>query len=366
MSSPHDLTDGQIRRAIESFAIDGVLLSIRPLERGHIHDTFVSTWRQQDGMRRYLHQHMNDKVFHDIPAVMHNIELVSRHLRAKMAGAATLDGFSVLHLVPTQERRAYLLAGSGPWRTYSFIEASSSFDHCADAHQAYEAARAFGWFQAQLADLDPSQLRETLPHFFSTPHRLQQFDDALREDPLDRAAHCRELIDFVQARRPMTTVIDDLLRRGSMPLRAVHGDTKLNNVLFDDATGKARCIVDLDTCMPGYSLYDFGDLVRFTAATSSEDERDLRRVGTDLRIYRALVEGYLSSTRQFLSADEIALMPFAARLVTFTIGLRFLSDHLAGDVYFKVRREGHNLDRARVQFRMVELMEQQQAEMAVR
>ncbi len=354
----------QVVAAVERFAIDGILLSVVPLRRGHIHDTFVSTWRQDDGRRRFLHQRMNDRVFHDIPAVMHNVELVSRHLRARADRGAS--DFTCLDLVPTRELRSYLVTTEGPWRTYCFIEGCSSFDRCDGTERAYEAARAFGWFQAQLADLDASQLRETLPRFFSTPHRLQQFDDALAEDPLARAAGCLPEIRFVAARRAEGGAIDELLRQGRMPLRTVHGDTKLNNVLFDDATGKARCIVDLDTCMPGYSLYDFGDLVRFTAATSSEDEQDLDKVGTDLELYRALVEGYLSTTRQFLLPQEIELMPFAARLVTFTIGLRFLSDHLAGDVYFKVHREGHNLDRARVQFRMVERMEQRAADMIVR
>jgi len=366
MTGDSELGMAALHRTVERFDIRGILLSVLPLQRGHIHDTFVSTWRQEGGNKRYLHQRMNTKVFHDIPAVMHNIELVSNHLRAKVDGDPTMTSFTGLELVPTREQRSYLVAGTGPWRTYRFVEGCTSHDHCTNPDHAYEAARAFGWFQAQLADLDAAQLRETLPRFFSTPHRLQQFDDALAEDPVGRAAACLPEIRFVAARRAMGSVIEELQKQGSIPLRTVHGDTKLNNVLFDDGTGKARCIVDLDTCMPGYSLYDFGDLVRFTAATSGEDERDLGKVGTDLGLYQALVEGYLSATRQFLSPKEIELMPFAARLVTFTIGLRFLSDHLAGDVYFKVHRENHNLDRARVQFRMVERMEQRAAEMAVR
>ncbi|MCB9876593.1 MAG: phosphotransferase [Planctomycetes bacterium] len=357
--------DQALRQAVQRFALDGELLEIKPLQRGHIHDTFVSTWRQDGKDRRYLHQRMNDKVFHDIPAVMHNIETVSKHLRRKMAGKKTLDGFKVLDLVSTREKRSYLVADSGQWRTYSFIENTQSHDHCKNPEQAFEAARAFGWFTSQLADLDASHLRETLPRFFSTPYRLQQFEDALAEDPLDRAGSCMTEIRFAQTRRETAFVIDDLLKKGEIPVRTVHGDTKLNNVLFCNETGRAKCIVDLDTCMPGYSLYDFGDLVRFTAATSDEDERDLGKVGTDLTLYRALVDGYLDGTRGTLSSKEIELMPFAARLVTYTIGLRFLADHLAGDVYFKVHREGHNLDRARVQFRMVELMEQQAEAMAV-
>ncbi|MEO2007027.1 MAG: phosphotransferase [Candidatus Poribacteria bacterium] len=216
-----------------------------------------------------------------------------------------------------------------------------------------------------VADLDAANLRETLPKFFSTPHRLQQFEDALVEDPRNRKSACKDDIQFAQARREMAFVIDRMLKSGDIPIRTVHGDTKLNNVLFCDRTGRAQCIVDLDTCMPGYALYDFGDLVRFTAATTSEDEQDLDKVGTDLTLYRALVEGYLHGTRGSLSKGEIELMPFAARLVTYTIGLRFLADHLAGDVYFKVSRDNHNLDRARVQFRMVERMEEQADAMAV-
>ncbi|MCR9244499.1 MAG: aminoglycoside phosphotransferase family protein [bacterium] len=363
------MTDGfalePIQAAANQFAIEGRLVSVQPLQRGHIHDTFVSTWSQHDGPRRYLHQRMNDKVFHDIPAVMHNIEMVSRHLRRKMAGADTLDGFRVMDLVPTREQRSYLVCDSGQWRTYSFIEGTTSQDHCKDPQQAFEAARAFGWFQAQLADLDATSLRETLPRFFSTPHRLQQFEDALAEDPRNRATGCVDEIRFAQTRHEMAFVIDDLLKRGEIPQRTVHGDTKLNNVLFCNTTDQARCIVDLDTCMPGYALYDFGDLVRFTAATSDEDEQDLDKVGTDQTLYRALVDGYLTGTGGTLSKREIELMPFAARLVTYTIGLRFLADHLAGDTYFKVHRDGHNLDRARVQFRMVERMEQEAEAMAV-
>lgn len=355
----------QLQAAVREFAIDGDLVGVEPLQRGHIHDTFVSTWIRGDARERFLHQRMNDKVFQDIPAVMHNIETVSRHLRRKMAGKSTLDGFRVLDLVPTREDRGYLVADSGQWRTYSFIENTSSRDQCSRPEQAFEAARAFGWFTSQLSDLDAGHLRETLPKFFSTPHRLQQFEDALAEDPRNRAKDCVNEIRFAQTRRDMAFVIQDMIASGELSVRTVHGDTKLNNVLFCNDTDRALCIVDLDTCMPGYSLYDFGDLVRFTAATSTEDEQDQDKVGTDLSLYRELVNGYLEGTRGALSDKEIELMPFAARLVTYTIGLRFLADHLAGDVYFKVHRAGHNLDRARVQFRMVEKMEEQAAAMVV-
>ncbi len=238
-------------------------------------------------------------------------------------------------------------------------------DRCESAEQAFAAARAFGEFQAQLADLDVDELRETIPGFFSPGHRIRQFRDALESDPRGRASSVEPEIRFALERAEMADVIEDALLAGHLPRRIVHGDTKLNNVLFDVESGRAACVVDLDTCMPAWSLFDFGDLVRFTAATSVEDETDLALAGTDLAIYRALVAGYLQGARRFLTRKEIELMPFAARLVTLTIGLRFLTDHLAGDVYFKTSRPEHNLDRARVQFHMVQQMEALAGRMAV-
>jgi Ser/Thr protein kinase RdoA (MazF antagonist) len=348
-----------VRAVLPAFAIDGACVDVRAHARGHIHDTFVSTWSVPAGMQRFLHQRLNDRVFRDIPALMHNVEVVTAHLAA---GAKRPD-WHTLALVPGRSGQPYVVAESGPWRTYHFIEGAESFDRCGGPDQAHEAARAFGQFQAGLADLDPARLRETIPRFFSSPFRLHELAAALAADPVGRAAGARAEVAFAQARQAMVPVIDDLVRAGRIPARIVHGDTKLNNVLFDRA-GKAVCIVDLDTCMRAYSLYDFGDLVRFTAATSGEDETDPARIGTDLELYAALVEGYRSAAT-FLSPAEVELMPFAARLVTFTIGLRFLTDFLLGDVYFKTERPGQNLDRARVQFGMVADMERKADSMRV-
>ena len=352
---------------VRQFGIDGEHVDLRPHHRGHIHDTFISTWKQEEGERRYLHQRLNDKVFTDIPALMHNVRRVTDHLAERARSGLNGHGFHTLQLVPTRTGRSFLAATSGPWRTYEYVENTESYDQCASPEQAYDAALAFGDFQAQLIDIEVEQLRETIPAFFHSPTRLRRFEDTLASDPRSRAAIAEKEIRFARTRHPMVHVIDRQLKLGAIPLRVVHGDTKLNNVLFDRTTGKPVCIVDLDTCMPAYSLYDFGDLVRFTAATSSEDERDLERAGTDLALYRALVDGYREGTADLLTPLEVELMPFAARLVTFTIGLRFLTDFLAGDVYFKVAddRPEQNLDRARVQFRMVEFMERHERELAV-
>lgn len=349
--------EAQAHQALAAYSIDGELNSIRPLNRGHIHDTFVSEWKTADGTTAFIHQRMNEDVFPDIPLLMENIRRVSQHLVRELDGAQA-TGFEPLRLVPTANGDSFARTKSGAWRTFVFIGNTRSYDRCESPEQAFEAARAFGWFQAQLQGLPASDLGETLPSFFSSPHRFRQFQAALKEAAEDRKASAREAIEFVLERAAMVDVIEDKLAGGSIPARVVHGDTKLNNILFDEDTGKARAIVDLDTCMPGYSLYDFGDLVRFTAATSAEDEVDQSQVGTDLELYRALADGYRETAGDFLLPEEIELMPFAARLVTLTIGMRFLADHLAGDVYFKTHRPGHNLDRARVQLGMVRFMEE--------
>ena len=359
-----DPTFQAVRAAIDQFRIDGELTDLQALKRGHIHNTYVSSWRQGDAKRQFIHQRMNNHVFPDLELLMKNIQRVSEHMLAKLDPSSD-DGFELLQLVPTRDSKSFARAESGSWRTFVFIENSTSFDRCQSEDQAFEAARAFGWFQSQLRDLPAIELGETLERFFSTSHRFSQFEASLERASVRRLELAADAIAFATKRRGMASIIDDMLRSGEMPTRVVHGDTKLNNILFDVDTGRAKGIVDLDTCMAGYSLYDFGDQVRFTAATSAEDEIDLSKVGTDLALYRALAAGYLTHARGFLTETEIEMMPFSARLVTLTIGLRFLTDYLSGDRYFHTEREDQNLDRAKVQFHMVDFMERQRAQMVV-
>jgi hypothetical protein len=354
------------RTVVRQFAIDGTLRSIDAFERGHIHDTFVSTWAQEDGScRRFLHQRMNEQVFPDIPALMNNIERVTGHLSEHLGSE-----LRTLRLVPTRDGSSWYRdterqheGGVGAWRTYVFLENTTSHDLCSGAELAYDAAHAFGSFQAQLQDLDATQLVETIPLFFNAPHRLAQLRSAAQADAHGRVADCAAELAFVEERQAICPEFEDLLASGRIPPRVLHGDTKLNNVLFCTESDRPVCVVDLDTCMPGWSLYDFGDLVRFTAATCVEDEPELELAGMDIELYEALLSGYLDAAGSFLCDEEIVRMPLAARLVTFTVGMRFLTDHLAGDVYFKTSRPGHNLDRARVQFRIAQSMEQQDAQM---
>ncbi|MDA7650807.1 aminoglycoside phosphotransferase family protein [bacterium] len=356
MSASPDLAGGELEAAVRLFELEGELVEIVGLHRGHIHDTLVSSWRvggEGGELRRYVHQRLNDRVFRDLPALMHNVGVVTRHL-ARAGGA---NGLTALALVGARDGADFAFARDTAWRTYHFVEGTESYDHPKDAGMAHAAALAFGDFQIKLSTLPASELRETIPNFFNSEARLAQLDDACRRNPLGRVAEVQQELEFIGARRRQLSVFENALRAGRMPRRVIHGDTKLNNVLFDSETGQPRCIVDLDTCMPGYSLFDFGDLVRFTAATSDEDEGDLDRVDVDMDLYHALRDGYLEKANGFLNAFEVEHMAFAARIVTLTIGMRFLADHVMGDHYFKIEREGHNLDRARVQLRMVETME---------
>ncbi|MEM8713191.1 MAG: aminoglycoside phosphotransferase family protein [Planctomycetota bacterium] len=367
MSALPRLSGPELEAAIRKFDLPGELEGFTELRRGHIHDTYVSTWRSWERggtTRRFLHQRMNDAVFEDIPALMHNVSVVTRHLSKaaeKADDASALDDntahLTALQLVRATDGGDYVIANDTPWRTYHFVEGTQSYDHPKDASMAHAAACAFGDFQVRLSSLDPADLRVTIPNFFNSEARLSQLDDACRRDPKGRKAEVQVELDLIGERREQASVMERALRDRRMPPRVVHGDTKLNNVLFDEKRDVPRCIVDLDTCMPGYSLFDFGDLVRFTAATADEDERDLSQVTVDMELYAALREGYLRHAHRFLNSFERDHMAFSARLVSLTLAMRFLADHILGDVYFKVSRPGQNLDRARVQIRLVEEME---------
>lgn len=348
------------RVACQAFAIDGRLVELEAFERGHIHDTWIGTYEDDNGaQRRFLHQHLNRQVFGDIDGLMCNIERITQHLAAMRSESSMLQ---TLELVRTRDGASYLNDAFGQtWRTYVFIENTQSHDRCAGPEQAHEAARVFAEFQRALSELDTDGICETIPRFFSSPYRLQQLGAAVREDLAKRVTHCRAELDFVDQRCELVTRMEDALRSGTLRRRVIHGDTKLNNILFDRDNGRPVAVVDLDTCMPGYAFYDFGDLVRFTAARSAEDEVDLAEVGTDREIFRAIVDGWLAGS-EALTHYERTLLPVSARLVTLTVGIRFLADYIAGDVYFKTARPEHNLDRARVQFAMVADMEAQDAD----
>jgi Ser/Thr protein kinase RdoA (MazF antagonist) len=265
-----------------------------------------------------------------------------------------------LTLVPTKAGRGWHTDAAGNrWRCYVFVEGATGHDIIRNADQAYQAAKAFGAFQALVADLPGGRLVETIPNFHHTPSRYANFQAALAKDAHGRASLAQPEIAFALARAHEVGVIADAMARGEIPERVTHNDTKLNNVLLDNETQEGICVIDLDTVMPGSALYDFGDLVRTSTSPAAEDETDLSKVTMQLPMFEALVKGYLSTAGGFLTPRERALLPFAGKLITFEIGLRFLTDWLEGDVYFKIKRPQHNLDRLRTQFKLVESIEAQ-------
>lgn len=334
-----------------------------PHGNGHINDTFVVTFDQAGTPVRYILQRINRRIFADVPSLMENIRRVTAHLGEAPGGSDGPDlSRRALTLVATRDGLPYHRDRAGEfWRCYLFIESATTHDLIASPAQAREAARAFGDFQRALAGLPGGRLQETIPSFHDTRRRFAAFQQALAADRHNRAAAVREDLAFAQAREAMAGGLLNLQANGEIPERITHNDTKLNNVMLDDVTGEAVCVIDLDTVMPGLALYDFGDMVRSATNAAAEDERDLGQVSCRLPMFEALVEGYLGAAGTCLTAAELAHLGFSGRLITFEIGLRFLTDYLEGDVYFKTRRPGHNLDRARNQFALVRSMESQQA-----
>jgi len=338
------------------FAVDGECVQVAKLKRGHIHDTLVGTWRTREGTRRVVHQRVNTNVFRDPLVLMQTWLRVTEHVRAALAreGKADLER-RCLRAIPARSGALFHTDADGAvWRAFAFIEGARSFDVPPGPAEAQEAARAFGAFAAQLADLDPASVPESIPHFHDFAHRIAAFEAVAVADAHGRGRAAAGAVE--DARRLAGEVERALAREGAakLPLRVVHNDCKLNNVLFDEATGEALCVIDLDTVMPGSVLADFGDLARTAACPAPEDEPDLARVHVDARLYEALVRGYLAGAGALLEPVEIALLPLAGPLIALETGIRFLTDHLAGDVYFRIHRPGHNLDRARVQFRLTE------------
>ena len=345
----------------EQFQFAGTFIEAVPMTHGHINDTIVVTYRQATGPRRYVLQRINHHVFKQPLAVMDNIERVTGYIRRRLvaAGATDIDR-RVLTLVPTRAGPNCHITGAGDyWRAYRFIEGAHIHDVVETPQQVNQAAREFGLFQKYLADLPAPRLAEAIPDFHNTPKRFAALERAIAGDAANRAVGAQPEIDFALRRQPIT---GHLLAAG-LPERVTHNDTKFNNIMLDDVTGEGLCVLDLDTVMPGLALYDFGDMVRTATSPAAEDERDLSKVGMQLPMYEALVTGYLATAGDFLTPAEKANLAFSGKLITFEIGIRFLTDYLEGDHYFKVHRAGHNLDRCRTQFKLVESIERQEAAM---
>ncbi|MDI9469394.1 MAG: aminoglycoside phosphotransferase family protein [Bacillota bacterium] len=349
------------RRSIPlRFAFEGELQDLTPnYGEGHINDTVLVRCRLADGtLRRYILQRINQHVFREPEGLMENIVAVTSWLREKARANGGDPSRETLTVIPTKDGANWLVDESGEyWRCYDFVEDTVTLQAARSPEDLKLAGRSFGRFMSLLDDFPAEKLHVTIPRFHDTVHRYEQVMDALKADPQQRGPGCRDEIAFVEARYEHCSWLLDRLADGSLPLRVTHNDTKLNNILFDATTGEGICVVDLDTVMPGLAAYDFGDAVRFGASTAAEDERDLSRVHFSLELFRAYAEGFLEVAGGVIDEIELESLAWGARLITLTIGMRFLADHLNGDVYFKISRPGHNLDRARTQFKLVQDIE---------
>ena len=349
----------------DQFAIQGSFLFGEEIDSGHINSTYRATYQQPDGShRRYILQAINRYVFKDPYAVMRNVERVTRHINAKVLRKKHDLGGQTLNLFPARTGGAWVEdAGGTVWRCYNNIEGCVTHDVVESTSQAYQAAHAFGAFQDLVSDLDPSLIEETIPDFHHTRKRFDTLVETAAADPLGRLAGARREFDFVHDRESITGKLIDLTRDGAIPIRIAHNDTKINNVMIDTVTHQAVCVIDLDTVMPGLALHDFGDLVRTATSPAAEDGTDLSKVEMRMPVFESLVEGYLGAAGSFLNEAEIENLAFSGKLIALELGMRFLTDHLQGDTYFRIHRPGQNLDRCRTQLALAARIEEQEDRM---
>ncbi len=350
-----------LQRIVHEFALYGEFIEAKPFGSGHINGTFVSIWNQAGTLVRYVHQRINEKAFHHPDEVIENMQRVTSHIRRKLELSGADDrSRRTIQLVPAKNGNLWVRDELGGWwRTYLFIEAVKTIEITDSPDQARILGCAVGKFQKQLADLPGPRLFESIPHFHDMVFRYHHFDEALEKDICNRTAAAAGEIRFMHENRERgETLIRKLLDRG-IPERICHNDTKINNIFFNEQLTEGICVADLDTVMPGTILYDVGDMIRTVTTRAAEDETDLSLVRFDTVYFQALVEGYLSEAACFLTPEESELIAEAGRYMTQIMGLRFLTDYLEGDIYYKIGREGHNLDRCRNQIALIRDMDNQ-------
>jgi Ser/Thr protein kinase RdoA (MazF antagonist) len=348
-----------LEHILSHFSVPGMFMSAERFGSGLINDTYLCRFQDHGTARKYILQRINTAVFKHPEQVMENVEVVTAHIVNRLRMKGVHDPSSVTPmLVGAQNRSSFLLDDSGSyWRMFHFIESGEVFDRLCSEDQAYEVGRGLGAFQALLSDLSPEKLHDTLPAFHYTPIYLADYDEALRSDVKRRADLAAAERDFVLRRRALAPLLTNLIATGEIPLRVVHNDAKVNNVMLNAATGKALCMLDLDTVKPGVVHFDFGDCVRSGANPAGEDAPDLEAVAFDAGLYDAIAHGYLQEAGAFLTPKEIVMLPKSVEVITFELGIRFLADYLRGDRYFKTDHPDHNLHRARVQFKLLESIE---------
>ena len=363
---PEILTEGPVAERIarigDQFAVSGDFLYGEELRNGHINTTYRACYRTEDGHEdRYILQRINEYVFKDPAQVMRNVEKVTRHITWKLLRRRRDAAGQTLNLFPARGGRNYIVLPEegGMWRCYNNIEGTHTYDVVENTRQAYQAGFAFGSFQDLICDMNPEDIRESIPDFHNTPKRYADLLKSAEADVMGRAANCRAELELLAGWANRYSRITDMLATGELPTRITHNDTKINNVMLDEETDDAVCVIDLDTVMPGSVLYDFGDMVRTATCMAREDEEDLSLVRMEMPFFESLAEGYLDAAHNFLTQKEVEFMPFSGWLITTEIGIRFLTDYLDGDKYFRTEKPEHNLIRARNQLKLAQSIDSQ-------
>lgn len=349
---------------LSNFAINGEFISCEPYGSGLINRTYVAVYNEGGKRVRYIVQRINTNLFKNVDGLMNNIKIVTEFNRAEIMKRGGDPNRESLTLVPTKNGGTYFRTEEGDcYRVYVFIENAKGYDVVEKPEHFYESAVAFGKFAMLLDRFDSSKLFEVLPDFHNTVKRFDNFKKSLEADKFNRAKDVKKEIEFALNREKITHTIVDLLASGKMPSRVTHNDTKLNNVLIDTRTDKAVSVIDLDTMMPGSICYDFGDSIRFGCNPCLEDTPETEKVIFNMPLFETYTKGYLSVFGDTITDIERKNLPMGAILMTYECGIRFLTDYLDGDVYFRKTREGQNIDRTRTQFKLVSDMEKRYDEM---
>ncbi|MDR2969662.1 MAG: aminoglycoside phosphotransferase family protein [Tannerellaceae bacterium] len=353
-------TKEELLSILSHFPLEGKAISAEPFGNGHINDTLKVT--TGNGEAKYILQRINHHIFTNVDMLQQNIHIVTRHIRRKLEerGETDIDR-KVLTFLSADDNKLYYFDGENYWRVCLMIPRSKSYEEVTP-EKSFEAGLAFGDFQSMLADIPEGTLGETIPNFHNMEFRLQQFRDAVEADPVGRLAGVKGLVDEIEERAKGMCIQEMLYREGRLRKRVNHCDTKVNNILFDEA-GKVLCVIDLDTVMPGFVLSDIGDFIRTGANTGAEDDKDLDNVGVNMPIFEAYTEGYMEKAKSFLTSLEISMLPYGGRLLTYMQTVRFFTDYINGDTYYKIHYPEHNLVRTKAQFKLLLSLEDHAAEM---
>ncbi|MCD7935611.1 MAG: aminoglycoside phosphotransferase family protein [Tannerellaceae bacterium] len=345
---------------LDQFCLSDKPISAEPFGNGHINDTLKVT--TDTGEAKYILQRINHHIFTNVDMLQNNIHTVTTHIRKKLEAKGEPDiDRKVLTFLPTKEGKLYYFDGDSYWRVCLLIPRCQSFEEV-NPEFSYEAGKAFGEFQSMLSDLPEGALGETIPNFHNMEFRLQQFHDAIEANAAGRLEEVKELVDEIESRAKAMCIQEEMYRAGTLKKRTNHCDTKVNNILFDE-DGKVLCVIDLDTVMPGFVLSDIGDFIRTGANTGAEDDENLDNVNVNMEIFQAYTRGYMETAKSFLTPAEIQLLPYGGRLLTYMQTVRFLTDYINGDTYYKIHHPEHNLQRTKAQFKLLQSLEAHAEEM---